>query len=124
MWFGSAKPVLHGTNSTEPNLLHLGETTYNVQGWMTDLNMLLSCFREKMSGANAPPFEYESLNALGSCCTANTAMPLYCAHIERRKASGKRTIGSMARHGSKLGGAGDRFGDYLCLDCANLPSVS
>ena len=92
--------------------------------WVTDLNMLLSCFREKMSGANAPPFEYESLNALGSCCTANTAMPLYCAHIERRKASGKRTIGSMARHGSKLGGAGDRFGDYLCLDCANLPSVS
>ena len=25
---------------------------------------------------------------------------------------------------AKLGGAGDRFGDYLCVDCANLPSVS
>ena len=22
----------------------------HIQGWMTDLNMLLSCFREKMSG--------------------------------------------------------------------------
>ena len=22
---------------------------------------------------------------------------------------------------SKLGGTGDRFGDYLCMDCANLP---
>ena len=22
---------------------------------------------------------------------------------------------------SKLGGAGDRFGDYLCVDCANFP---
>ena len=22
-----------------------------------------------------------------------------------------------------LGGAGDRFGDYLCVDCANLPHV-
>ena len=27
---GSAKPVLHGTNSTEPNLFHHGETTYRV----------------------------------------------------------------------------------------------
>ena len=45
--FGSAKPVLHGTNTTEPNLL----TSWinHIQGWMTDLNMLLSCFREKMS---------------------------------------------------------------------------
>ena len=25
---------------------------------------------------------------------------------------------------SKLGGAGDRFGDRLCVDCANLPSVN
>ena len=24
---------------------------------------------------------------------------------------------------SKLGGAGDRFGDYFCVDCAKLPSV-
>ena len=23
----------------------------------------------------------------------------------------------------KLGGAGDKFGDYLCVDCANLPCV-
>ena len=22
---------------------------------------------------------------------------------------------------TKLGGAGDRFGDYICVDCANLP---
>ena len=25
---------------------------------------------------------------------------------------------------TKLGGAGDRFGDYLCVDCTNLPFVS
>ena len=31
--FGSAKPVLHGTNSTETNLLHNVETTYRV-GWL------------------------------------------------------------------------------------------
>ena len=31
--FGSAKPVLHGTNNTEPNLFHHGETTYRV-GWL------------------------------------------------------------------------------------------
>ena len=31
--FGSAKPVLHGTNSTEPNLFHHGETTFRV-GWL------------------------------------------------------------------------------------------
>ena len=31
--FGSAKPVLHGTNSTEPNLFHHEETTYRV-GWL------------------------------------------------------------------------------------------
>ena len=30
MWFGSAKPVLRGTNSTQPNLFHHGETTYRV----------------------------------------------------------------------------------------------
>ena len=24
---------------------------------------------------------------------------------------------------AKLGGAGDRFGDYLCVDCANLPCI-
>ena len=30
--FGSAKPVLHGTNSTEPNLFRHGETTYRVGG--------------------------------------------------------------------------------------------
>ena len=40
--------VLSGPNSTEPNLFHHGETT---QGWMTDLYMLLSCLREKMSDA-------------------------------------------------------------------------
>ena len=28
--FGSAKPVLHGTNSTEPNLFQHGEATYRV----------------------------------------------------------------------------------------------
>ena len=28
--FRSAKPVLHGTNSTEPNLFDDGETTYKV----------------------------------------------------------------------------------------------
>ena len=27
---GRAKPVLHGPNSTEPNLFHHGETTYRV----------------------------------------------------------------------------------------------
>ena len=42
--FGSATPVLHGTNCTEPNLFHHVETTYRA-----DLNMLLWCFREKMS---------------------------------------------------------------------------
>ena len=29
-----------------------------------------------------------------------------------------------ARPTAKLGGAGDRFGDYLCLDCPNLLCVS
>ena len=28
--FRRARPVLHGTNSTEPNLFHHGETTYRV----------------------------------------------------------------------------------------------
>ena len=28
------------------------------------------------------------------------------------------------RSGSKLGEAGYRFGDYLCVACANLPCVS
>ena len=26
--------------------------------------------------------------------------------------------------GSKFEGAGDKFGDYLCVDCANLPCKS
>ena len=25
---------------------------------------------------------------------------------------------------SRLGGPGDRFGDYLCVDCAKVPRVS
>ena len=41
--FGSAKSVLQGTNSTESNRFH------HSLGWLTDLNVLLSCFREKMS---------------------------------------------------------------------------
>ena len=32
---GRAKPVLHGPNSTEPNLFHHGETTHMV-GWMSE----------------------------------------------------------------------------------------
>ena len=32
---GRAKPVLRGPNSTEPNLLHHGETTYRV-GQLSD----------------------------------------------------------------------------------------
>ena len=31
-------------------------------GWMTDLNMLLSCFREKMSASVSPSLESESKN--------------------------------------------------------------
>ena len=44
--FGSAKPVLLRPNSTEPTW------RYHIHGWINDLNMLLSCFRTKMSGHN------------------------------------------------------------------------
>ena len=44
---GRAKPVLRGQNSTEPNLFHHRETTFRFDDC---LNMLLSCFRKRMSG--------------------------------------------------------------------------
>ena len=43
---GRAKPVFHGPNSTESNLVHHGETTYRLDECP---RILLSCFRARNS---------------------------------------------------------------------------
>jgi len=49
-------------------------------------------------------------------------------HEKKRKGEGTREQIDNEQNRArvmmaKLGGAGDRFGDYLCVDCANLPDA-
>ena len=53
--FGSAKPVLLGTNSTEPNLFHHEETTYRV-GWLIWICYSRALERRCLGLTNVPIF--------------------------------------------------------------------
>ena len=42
-------------------------------------------------------------------------------YLERRERSGNTTDNEAM---TKIGRAGDRFGDYMCMNCANSPGIS